>query len=201
MGQPPVKCHHCWFLCCGACAINQFSTAKKIQLGNITKGCPQAAIMFVIVYLNECSIFICTWWNNKLFELKFLNWIEFGSKSPIFVPCDLEIWEMTLKNKRAPFLCYFKLSVSFYSHLWIQSGVMVQKTQIGAKFALTSVLLIFDLWSFAWTSLLSMDMVITPENFMMIQWQRHSEKGVTDGWTDGRRDGWKGPLIELIGRS
>ena len=39
-------------------------------------------------------------------------------------------------------------------------------------------------WSFAWTSLLSM--VITPENFMMIWWGEHSEKGVikTDRWTE-----------------
>ena len=37
-------------------------------------------------------------------------------------------------------------------------------------------------WPFGWTSLLSL--VIAPENFMMIQWQEHYEKGVTDGWTD-----------------
>ena len=29
-------------------------------------------------------------------------------------------------------------------------------------------------------------MVITPENFMMIWWQEHSERGVMDGQTDGR---------------
>ena len=52
--------NHWWFLCCGACAINMFSTCEKIQLGNITKGCPQATVMFVIVYLNECPIFIFT---------------------------------------------------------------------------------------------------------------------------------------------
>ena len=34
---------------------------------------------------------------------------QFGSKSAIFfVPYDLEIWWMTLKNNRAPHLCYFK---------------------------------------------------------------------------------------------
>ena len=37
-------------------------------------------------------------------------------------------------------------------------------------------------WPFAWTSLLSL--VITPENFMMIGWWEHGEKGVTDGQTD-----------------
>ena len=42
-------------------------------------------------------------------------------------------------------------------------------------------------WPFAWTSLLSL--VITPENFMMIRWWEHSQKGVTDRQTDGRTDG------------
>ena len=39
-----------------------------------------------------------------------------------FVPRDLEIWRMTLKNNRAPLLCYYKLCVSFHSHLWNQKG-------------------------------------------------------------------------------
>ena len=34
-------------------------------------------------------------------------------------------------------------------------------------------------WLFSWTSLLSL--VITPENFVMIRWWEHSQKGVTDG--------------------
>ena len=32
-------------------------------------------------------------------------------------------------------------------------------------------------------------MVITPENYMMIRWWEHGEKGVTDRQTDGRTDG------------
>ena len=43
------------------------------------------------------------------------------------VPCDLEISWMTLKNNRAPLLCDFKLCASFHSHLWIPTGVTVQK--------------------------------------------------------------------------
>ena len=31
-------------------------------------------------------------------------------------PCDLEIWQMTLRNNRAPLLCYFKLCASFHTH-------------------------------------------------------------------------------------
>ena len=42
-------------------------------------------------------------------------------------------------------------------------------------------------WPFAWTSLLSL--VITPENFMMIGWWEHSQKGVTDRRTDRQTDG------------
>ena len=156
-----------------------------------------------------------------------------------FVPGDLEIWQMTLKNNRAPLLTYFKLCASFRSHCWIQTGVTVQKrpiwfkigvflspvtlkfdwwpwkilghlfyatsscvhhlvaicefklelwsgkAQIGAKFALTSVTLTFDLWPwpFAWTLLLSMLI-----NFMMINDGNIGEKGVTDRQTDRQTD-------------
>ena len=54
-----------------------------------------------------------------------------------------------------------------------------------------------DLWPrpFAWTLLWSL--VITSENFMMIRWWEHSQKGVTDRRTDRR----KIPFVELLGRS
>ena len=48
-------------------------------------------------------------------------------------PCDLEIWRMTLKNNRAPLLCYFKLCAPFRTHWWIQTGVTVRKRQIWVK--------------------------------------------------------------------
>ena len=71
------------------------------------------------------------------------------------------------------------------SHMWIQTGVTVRKR---LNWVLTSVTLTFDLWAqpLAWTTLLSM--VITPENFMMIRWQEHSEKGMTDRQTDRQTD-------------
>ena len=101
-------------------------------------------------------------------------------------PCDLEIWRMTLKNNRVPLLCCFQLCAWFDCHMWIQTGVRVQKR---LSWVLTSVSLTFDLWPwpFAWTSLLTM--VITPENFMMIRWWEHGEKGVTDRQTDRQMDG------------
>ena len=58
---------------------------------------------------------------------------EFESKSAIFVPCELEIWQITLKNNRAPLLYCFKLCASFYSHQWILTGVTVRKRPIWVK--------------------------------------------------------------------
>ena len=100
-------------------------------------------------------------------------------------PCELEIWRMTFKNNRAPLLSIIKIYASFHHHMWIQTRVTVRKR---LSWVLTSVTLTFDLWPwpFAWTSLLSL--VITPENFMMIWWWEHGEKGVTDRRTDGRTD-------------
>ena len=99
--------------------------------------------------------------------------------------CDLEIWRMTLTNNRAPLLSIIKLYASFHHHMWIQTGVTVRKR---SSWVVTSVTLTFDLWPwpFAWTSLLSL--VITPENFMMIRWWEHSQKGVMDGQTDRQTD-------------
>ena len=49
-------------------------------------------------------------------------------------PYDLEIWWMTLKNNRAPLLCYFKLCAAFRTHWWIKSWVTVRKCPIWVKF-------------------------------------------------------------------
>ena len=122
------------------------------------------------------------------------RWIQTGvtvRKCPIWVKiwdfflCDFEIWWVTLKNNRAPPLCYFKLGASFHSHRWIKTGVTVRKLSNGG---LTSVTLTFDLrpGPFAWTSLLSI--VICLQNIMMLQWCEHSEKGVTDGLMDRQTD-------------
>ena len=73
------------------------------------------------------------------------RWIQAGGtvrKRPIWVKknrrflerCDLAIWPMTLKNNRAPLLCYFKLCASFRSHRWFQTWVIVRKRPIWVKF-------------------------------------------------------------------
>ena len=100
-------------------------------------------------------------------------------------PSDLGIWRMTLRHNRAPLLCCFQLCAWFHCHMWIQTRVRVWKR---LSWVLTSVTLTFNLWPrpFAWTSLLSM--VITSENFMMLGWWEHGEKGVMDGQMDRRTD-------------
>ena len=71
-----------------------------------------------------------------------------GQNQQFFVPYDLEIWRMTLKNNRAILLCCFKVCASFYSHWWIQTGVTVWKLSIRVKIInyLSGVTLKFDGW-------------------------------------------------------
>ena len=73
---------------------------------------------------------------------------QFGSKSMFFVPCDLGIWQTTLKNNTAPLLYYFKLCASFRSHWWIQAGVTVRKRPIWVQIDdfFHRVTLQFDIW-------------------------------------------------------
>ena len=126
-------------------------------------------------------------------ELQFGN-SQFGQNRRFLEPCDLEIWWMTLKNNKAPLLSNIKHCASFHCHMWIQTGVTVWKRLNGV---MTSVTLTFDLWPwhFAWTS--RRPMVITPENFVMIRWWDHSEKGVTDGRTTKQKE----VFYKLLGRS
>ena len=71
-----------------------------------------------------------------------------GQNRWCFVPCDLEIWWMTLENNRASLLCCFKLCATFHSHRWIQTGVTVRKRPIWVKFDdfFSRMTLKFDRW-------------------------------------------------------
>ena len=71
-----------------------------------------------------------------------------GQNRWCFVPCDLEIWLMTLENIRASLLCCFKLCATFHSHRWIQTGVTVRNRPIWVKFNdfFSRVTLKFDRW-------------------------------------------------------
>ena len=74
--------------------------------------------------------------------------LNLGQNGQFFVPCNLEIWLMTLQNNRAPLLCHFKLFVSFHTHWWIQIWVTVRKRSIRVKIDdfFSRVTLKFDWW-------------------------------------------------------
>ena len=80
-------------------------------------------------------------WGPTTFLTEFQTLPAYSPETPnlgqnrwCFVPCDLEIWWMTLENNRASLLCCFKLCATFHSHLWIQTGVTVRKGPIWVKF-------------------------------------------------------------------
>ena len=77
---------------------------------------------------------------------------QFGSKSEIFfVPCDLEIWRMTLKNNRAPLL-YYAYMFSFVHHIRTIGEFKLELRSGNAQFGLkdgnflSPVTLKFDIW-------------------------------------------------------
>ena len=71
------------------------------------------------------------------------QWIQVGVtvwKRPIWVKfndffqlCYLAIWSMTLKNKRAPLSCYFKLCTSFHSHCEFKLELLSGNAQFESK--------------------------------------------------------------------
>ena len=71
-----------------------------------------------------------------------------GQNQQFFAHCDLEIWQMTLENNRAPHLTYFKYCASFHSHWLIQTVVTVRKRRIWVKIGdfLPRVTLKLDKW-------------------------------------------------------
>ena len=74
--------------------------------------------------------------------------LNVGKNRRVFVPCDIEMWQMTLKNNRSLFLCCFKLCASLQSHRGIQPWVTVRKHSIRVKIGdfLFHVTLKFDGW-------------------------------------------------------
>ena len=153
-------------------------------MGRVTLKCdgwPWKAIGHLFFATSNCMHHFIAISVFKL-ELQSRN-ARFGSKATILSAA----WPWNLmENKRAPLLSNIKLYASFHDHLWIQTAVTVRK-RLSCFF--TSVTLTFDRWPwlFAWTSFLSL--VITSENFVIIRWWEHSEKGVTDRQTDRRTDG------------
>ena len=93
-----------------------------------------------------CATFHSHWWiQTGVTVWKRPIWVEIPY---FFVPCDIEIERMTLKNNRTSLLCYFKLSATYHSHWWIKTWVTVRKLPIWVKIGdyLSFVTLKFDRW-------------------------------------------------------
>ena len=99
-----------------------------------------------LYYIKLCVSFqIHRWIQTEVTLRKRSTRVEIGD---FFVPCDLEIWWMTLENNREPLLYYIKLCASFQIHRWIETEVTVRKRPIRVKIGnfLSCVTLKFDGW-------------------------------------------------------
>ena len=100
----------------------------------------------LLTYFKLCASFRSHWWSNWSYSPETPN---LGQNRGFFVPCDLEIWQMTLKKKigqpffaTSSYVHHFVAICEFKLELW--SG----NAQIGSKFNLTSLTLTFWPWSF-----------------------------------------------------
>ena len=99
----------------------------------------------LLFYFKLCASFHSHQWNQTGVTVRKRS---IRVKIDDFFPCDLEIWQMTLKNNRAPLLCYFKLCGSFRSHSEFRLELQPGNAQFGSKSAifLCRVTLKFNQW-------------------------------------------------------
>ena len=153
---------------------HQFFSPFDLKIWQMTSKNNRAPLLY---HVKLCAPFQSNGWiQNLSYSLETLN---LSQNRWFFGQCDLEIWPMASKDNRAPLLCYCKICASFGAHLWIQTGVAIRKQPNWGKIYFD--LCDLDLWPLSLT--FCMDIIITPENFMMIWWQENCEKGVTDTWT------------------
>ena len=110
----------------------RFFSPCDLEIWRMTQKNNWATLLY---YIKLCAWFqIHQWIQTGVTVQKHSVWVKIDD---FFVPCewcDLEIWQMTLKNNRAPLQCCCKLFAPFHSHWWIQTGVTVRKRPIWVKF-------------------------------------------------------------------
>ena len=129
MRKPEKLGLSCWFLLyfvklCASCQIHQWiQTVVAVR---------KRSIRVEIDILSRMTLKLDGWpWKTKghlfyttssfVHHFKAMasyspEMLNSGQNRQFFVPCDLEIWQMTLKINRAPPLCCFKPCASFHSH-------------------------------------------------------------------------------------
>ena len=142
-GQGPSKCHSniIHYFCCWRDGDVCYKHDVEVIRKNISKVYQHIiawfeAYLYNIGLMNELIVRLTRqiWGIWKLRSAYSPETPNLGQNRWCFVPCDLEIWWMTLENNRAPLLCCFKLCATFHSHRWIQTGVAVRKRPIWVKF-------------------------------------------------------------------
>ena len=100
----------------------------------------------LLCYFKICASFCSHWWIKTGVTVKKRPIL--GQIQRFLEPYDLQIWQMTLKNNRAPLICYLKHFALFRSHCWVQSGIIVRKCPIWVKIDdfVSLVTLKFDVW-------------------------------------------------------
>ena len=106
----------------------RFFCPCNLEIWWMTSKNNRAPLLYCVVAL--CIISKPSVTSNLSFSPETLN---SGQNKRFLSPCDLAIWHMTLKNNRAPLLCYFKLCASLHKHWWIQTGITVRKHPIWVK--------------------------------------------------------------------
>ena len=125
--------------------VNLGAISQEMLNTSLTKICYNKANLRDLIAVTGLVILLKLDSNRQFFSREMPN---LGQNGRFFEPCDLEIWRMTLRNNRAPLLCYFKLCAAFHSHWWIQTVVTVRKHLIWVKIDdfLSRVNLKFDRW-------------------------------------------------------
>ena len=156
----------------------------------------------------------CPVWHRNLMDNKTTGHIFCVTSSFVYhsvTTCKFETWVPARKRSIWVNIFLFRATLKFDRWSWKITGNLFYATssflhrfvticesklelrfrnsRTGVKLALTSITLTIDFWPkpFAWTSFLSM--IITFENVMVIVWQEHCDKGMTDWQTDGQ-DHW-----------
>ena len=122
---------------------HRFFSSCDLEIWWMTSKHNRAPLLY---YIKLCASFqIHRWIQTEVTIRKRSIRVKIGD---FFVPCDLEIWWVTLVNNRAPLLYYIKLCALFQSHWWIQTEVTGRKRSIRVKIgnSLSCVTLKFDEW-------------------------------------------------------
>ena len=116
----------------------QVTSACKISghfCNRLSRKCPETPNLTRFISQNSTKIRTRQIWGIwKLRPAYSLETPNLSQNRWCFVPCELEIWWITLENNRASLPCCFKLCATFHSHRWIQTGVTVRKRLIWVKF-------------------------------------------------------------------